>query len=185
MLWYVSRFCLYICTKAVCSYNKISQFSIHTMLENSVGSRPGIWVGSRIGGRQKGQKGIHLFKYQRLSAIIVGCHTNVVTFCRPKSGYFCWSNYAIFQGITTVWKRLISLIQKKFETGPKQWASFFTSYTYLAYLQNVFEGIEACCDIRSEISEEQCLKRIPGLVRCRTVYLRLGSDNSCPTIGLK
>jgi len=39
--------------------------------------------------------------------------------------------------------------------------------------------------IRSEISEEQCLKRIPDLVRSRTVLLRLGRDNSCPTIGLK
>jgi len=37
----------------------------------------------------------------------------------------------------------------------------------------------------SEISEEQCLKRIPDLVRNRTVLLRAGSDNSCPTIGLK
>jgi len=39
--------------------------------------------------------------------------------------------------------------------------------------------------IPSEISEEQCLKRIPDLVRSRTVLLRLGRDNSCPTIGLK
>jgi len=38
---------------------------------------------------------------------------------------------------------------------------------------------------RSDIIEEQCLKRIPNLVRNRTVLLRLGSDNSCPTIGLK
>jgi len=36
--------------------------------------------------------------------------------------------------------------------------------------------------IRSEISEEQCLKRIPDLVGSRTVLLRLGSDNSCPTV---
>jgi len=39
--------------------------------------------------------------------------------------------------------------------------------------------------IPSEISEEQCLKRIPDMVRNRTVLLRLGNDNSCPTIGLK
>jgi len=39
--------------------------------------------------------------------------------------------------------------------------------------------------VPSEISEEQCLKRIPDLVRNRTVLLRLGSDNSCPSIGLK
>jgi len=36
-----------------------------------------------------------------------------------------------------------------------------------------------------EISKEQCLQRIPDLVRNRTVLLRLGSDNSYPTIGLK
>jgi len=49
------------------------------------------------------------------------------------------------------------------------------------------KGIKACCAlefatvwaIRSEISEEQRLKRIPDLVRRRTVLLnRLGSDNS-------
>jgi len=48
---------------------------------------------------------------------------------------FCWSNYPMFQGITTVWKRFISLIQKTFETGPKQWALFFTGYADLVYLQ--------------------------------------------------
>jgi len=55
------------------------------------------------------------------------------------------------------------------------------------------KGIKACCAqafgtvlaIRREISEEQCLKRISDLVRSRTVLLSLGSDNSCPTIGLK
>jgi len=55
------------------------------------------------------------------------------------------------------------------------------------------KGIKACCAqafatvlaIPREISEEQCLKHIPDLIRNRTVLLRLGSDNSCPTIGLK
>jgi len=55
------------------------------------------------------------------------------------------------------------------------------------------KGIKACCAqalatvlaIPSEISEEQCLKPIPDLVRKRTVLLRLGSDNSYSTIGLK
>jgi len=56
------------------------------------------------------------------------------------------------------------------------------------------KGINACCaqafatvlGIYSEISEEECLKRIPDVVRSRTAILvRLGSDNSCPTIGLK
>jgi len=77
---------------------------------------------------------------------------------------------------------------------PKQSPSFFTSYTYsISYIYKMyFKDIKACCAlafatalaIRSGISEEQCLKRIPDLVRSRTVLLRLGSDNSCPTIGL-
>ena len=121
------------------------------------------------------------------------CVTQEAIFFRSKSGYFCWSNYTIFQRITTVWKRFVWLIQKTFETGPKEWASFFTSYTDLVYLQNVFKRYKTCCAqafatvlaIPSEISEEQHLKRIPDLVRNRTVLLRLGSDNSCPTIGLK
>jgi len=74
---------------------------------------------------------------------------------------------------------------------PKQWPSFFTSYTYLVYPQIV--RFKACCAlafgtvlaIRRETSEEQCLKRIPDLVRSRMVLLRLGSDNSCPRLGLK
>ena len=162
------------------------------MVIESGGSRPGVWGGSQSGG---GLKCLHLLKYQRLSATIVVCHTKEVMFCRSKSGYFCWSIYAIFQGITTVWKRFISLIQKTFETGPKQWASFFTSYTDLVYLayKMYLKGIKACCALAfaivlanpSEISEEQGLKRIPDLVRNRTVLLRLGSDNSCPAIGLK
>ena len=55
------------------------------------------------------------------------------------------------------------------------------------------KGIKACCAqafatvlaIPSKINEEQCLKRIPDLLRSRTVLLRLGSDNSCLTIGFK
>jgi len=39
--------------------------------------------------------------------------------------------------------------------------------------------------IPSEMIDHQCLKRIPELVRSRTVLLRLGRDNSFPTIGLK
>ena len=159
-------------------------------LQCSGGSRPGVWGGSQTEGRLKC---LHLLKYQRLSATIVACHTKEVFFCRSKSGYFCWSNYAIFQGITTVWKRFSSLIQKKFQTGPKQWASFFTSYTDLVYLQYAFKRYKTWCAqafatvlaIPSEISEEQCLQRIPDLVRNKTVLLRLGNDNSCPTKGLK
>jgi len=52
------------------------------------------------------------------------------------------------------------------------------------------KGIKTCCAlafatvlaIHSEINEGQCLKCIPDLVRSGTVLLRLGSDNSCPTI---
>jgi len=54
------------------------------------------------------------------------------------------------------------------------------------------KGIKACCwhavafaTVLAIRSEEQCLKRIPDLVRSRTVLLRLGSDNSCPTVGFK
>jgi len=41
--------------------------------------------GSRIGGSRKG---IHLIKYPRLSATIVGYRTKVVTFCRPREWLF-------------------------------------------------------------------------------------------------
>jgi len=55
------------------------------------------------------------------------------------------------------------------------------------------KGIKACraqafatvLAVGSETSEEQSLKRIPDLVRSRAVLLRLGSDNSWSTIGLK
>ena len=59
----------------------------------SGGSRPSVWGGNQIGGRHKC---LHLLKYQRLSA------TKEVIVCRSKSCYFCWSNYAIFQGITSL-----------------------------------------------------------------------------------
>jgi len=36
--------------------------------------------------------------------------------------------------------------------------------------------------VKNEISEKQYLKRIPDLVRNRTVLLRLGSDNLCRAI---
>jgi len=80
----------------------------------SGGSRPGVCGGSQIEGRQKF---LHLLKYQRLSA------TKKVIFCRLKSGYFCWSNYAVFQGRTTVWKRFIS-VQVLFSMVEKLKADF-------------------------------------------------------------
>ena len=39
--------------------------------------------------------------------------------------------------------------------------------------------------IPSEINKEQCVKRIPDLVRNRTLLTRLGRDNLRPTIGRK
>jgi len=60
-----------------------------------------------------------LLGYTRLSVTIVGNHAEVVTFSGQDIGYFCWSNYEIFQGITTV-KRFISLIQKTFEAWLKR-----------------------------------------------------------------
>jgi len=144
--------------------------------------------GSQIGGRQE--------VFNCLNTKVCLRQSLVVT---QKWLPFVGQKVAIFVGRTMrffrekqVWKRFISLIQKRCETGPKQWASFFTSYTDLVYLQNL-KGIKACCAqafatvlvMRSEISDEQCLKRISNLVSSRTVLLRLRSDNSCPTLGLK
>jgi len=55
------------------------------------------------------------------------------------------------------------------------------------------KDIKGCCAqafatvlaIPNEISEKQCLKRIPNLVRNRMDLFSLGSDNSCLKIGLK
>jgi len=69
----------------------------------------------------------------------------------------------------------------------------FSQATHITYIYKLYvKGIKACCAlallfatvlaVRSEISKEHCLKRIPDLVRSRTVLLRLGSDNSYPTI---
>jgi len=70
------------------------------MLRYSGGSRPDdLGWDSQI---LRCKKGRHLLKYQRASAKFVECHRKEVTFCRPKSDCFCSSNYAIFQGITTV-----------------------------------------------------------------------------------
>jgi len=59
-------------------------------------------VSSEIAGAQKV---INLFKYSSLSTRTVWNHTKAVTVCRPTKWLFCWSNTAIFQGITAVWKR--------------------------------------------------------------------------------
>jgi len=54
-----------------------------------------------FGGAKKFSR-LHLFKHPKLSVKIVGYHAKVVTFLGQECGYFCWSNYAIFQGITTM-----------------------------------------------------------------------------------
>ena len=97
--------------------------------------------GSQIGGRQNG---LHLGK--RLSATIVGCRTKVVTFCRPKMAIFVGRTMRFFKKKTQFES---ALIQKTFGTGPKQWVSFFTSYTDLAYLQNVLERYK--CMLRASV----------------------------------
>jgi len=97
--------------------------------------------GSQIGGRQKG---LHLRK--RLSATIVGSRTKVVTFCRPKMAIFVGRTMRFFKKKTQFES---ALIQKTFGTGPKQWVSFFTSYTDLAYLQNVLERYK--CMLRASV----------------------------------
>jgi len=69
----------------------------------------------------------------------------------------------------------------------------FSQATQISYIYTMYlKGVKACCAQAfatglanlSDISQEQCLKRIPDLVRNKTV-LRLASDNSCPTIWLK
>ena len=141
----------------------------------------------RLGGQSNmgRQKGLHLLKYQRLSATLVGCHTKVVTFCRPKSVYFCWSKYGIFQGISTVWKRFISLIQKIFETGLEQSASCFTSYTYIVFLQNVV-GYKtmlrtSVCQVKNSV-----WNAFPTWLEVERFFLDLQvTTHARPTIGLK
>jgi len=61
----------------------------------------------------------------------------------------------------------------------------FSQATHISYIYKMYlKGVNACCAltfatvlaIHSEISEEECLKRIRDLVRSRTVLLRLGSE---------
>ena len=95
-------------------------------------------------------------------------------------GAIFFSNYAIFQEITSL-KALYIINSEMFETGLKQWPHF-SQATHNSYIYKIyFKGIKACCAlvfaavlaIPSEISGKQCLKRIPDLVRSRTVLLRL------------
>ena len=66
------------------------------------------------------QKNLHVFKYPSFSATIVGVSYKVITFSRAnKMAIFLVELYDL-QGITTVLNRLLSLIHKKFEAGPKR-----------------------------------------------------------------
>jgi len=129
----------------------------------------------------------------RFAANNVGCNRNVVIFYRPKSGYFCWSNYAIFQGKPHFESALYHQFRKGLKRAPNS-GPRFSQGTQISYINLLYlKGTKACCTqafdtvlaILSEINEEQCLKRIADLVGSRTVLLRLASDNSCPTIRLK
>jgi len=54
---------------------------------------------NRLGGQSNWgrQKGLHLLKYQRLSATIVVCHTKEVTFCKPKVAIFVGRSMRFFK----------------------------------------------------------------------------------------
>jgi len=112
-----------ISSKQLCKVS-IGTYSNLTAFHSSGRSRPGVWGGSQFGGAKnvftclntKGCLWQSCVTRKRLS--FVGQEVNIFV-----------GRTMLFQGITTVWKRFISLIQETFETGPKQWASFFTSYT--------------------------------------------------------
>jgi len=148
-----------------------------------------VWGGSQIGGRQKC---LHLLKHQRLSATIVVCQTKEIIFCRSKSCYFCWSNYVLFQGITSLKVLYINNSENVWNGSQTVGLVFHKLHRSRISTKMYLNGVKACfaqafatvLAVHSEISEEQRLKRIPELVRNRTVLIRLGSDNSCPTIGL-
>jgi len=54
-------------------------------ISNSGGSRPDVWGEQSSNGAPKS---IHLFRYPSFSATIVGYHTKVVTFSRPRKWIF-------------------------------------------------------------------------------------------------
>ena len=90
--------------------------------QSSGGSRPGVLGDSQMGSHQT----YHLLTQGSLWQSL-DITQKWSTFVGQESGYFCWSNYSIFQRLTTVWKRIILLIKKTFEADSKRWASFFTS----------------------------------------------------------
>ena len=64
-------------------------------------------------------KSLHLHKYQRLSATIVGCHTNVVTFCRPKKWLFVLFELCYFSGNNHSLKALCIINSENVWNGPQ------------------------------------------------------------------
>jgi len=87
-----------LCSVAVTSDSQKTFENFYMLLPQhvtSAGSRPSVWGGSQIG---RGQKGLHLLKYQRLSATVVGYHTKVVTFCRPRKWLFLLVELCNFSG---------------------------------------------------------------------------------------
>ena len=89
----------------------------------SGGSRLSVWGGQWNRGAKK------VFTYLNTKGLrqSLGIAQKWLPFVGQTVVIFLGRTIAIFQGITTVWKRFKSLIQKTFETGLKQWASFFTS----------------------------------------------------------
>jgi len=87
----------------------------------------------------------------------------VVTFSRPKSGYFCWSNYAIFQGKPQFESASYHQFRKGLKRAPNS-GPRFSQATQISYIYKMYlKGLKACCAqgfatvlaIRSEISVEQ------------------------------
>jgi len=108
----------------------------HQTVADSGGSRPGVWGEVKFGGAK------NVFTCLNTK----GCLRQSLCVTQKRLS-FVGQKMAVFVGRTMLFFREqpqfesgLSLLQKTFETGPKQWASFFTSYADLVYLQNVFNG---------------------------------------------
>jgi len=67
----------------------------------SYGARPGVW------GMQSNQRAPKIFACLNTSASLrqsLGITQKLLHFLGQENGYFCWSNFAIFQGITKQFK---------------------------------------------------------------------------------
>jgi len=93
------------------------QHLLFKYVRTSGGSRPGVWAGNQIRGRQK------VFTFSNTPASLgqsLGIAQKWLPFLGQENGNFYWSNYAIFQGITTLQNRLLSLSHKTFEACAKR-----------------------------------------------------------------